>query len=297
MDRCGKPRNDLGSTSVRARIDGVTGKGQRRSLRDQLVVRPGTRVRLDALDAGASFGHDKDDAQAKVAADVGRLAALQERLWAEGRRRVLIVLQGMDASGKDGTIKHVMTGFHPLGCRVVGFGVPSSVELAHDYLWRVHNVVPGNGEIVIFNRSHYEDVLVVRVHELVPKARWSRRYDQINDFESTLAAEGTTILKFFLHISLDEQLERFRERYDDPTKRWKFKLGDLEERKRWSEYMRSYEDALSRCSTDVAPWYIVPADRKWFRNLAIADIVADTLQDLKPAYPVRADLPANLEIN
>jgi PPK2 family polyphosphate:nucleotide phosphotransferase len=296
MDRCGNPRNDLGSTSVRARIDGVTGKGERRSLRDQLVVRPGTRVRLDALDAGATFGHDKDGAPAKVAADVGRLAALQERLWAEGRRRVLIVLQGMDASGKDGTIKHVMTGFHPLGCRVVGFGVPSSVELAHDYLWRVHNVVPGNGEIVIFNRSHYEDVLVVRVHELVPKARWSRRYDQINDFESTLAAEGTTILKFFLHISLDEQLERFRERYDDPTKRWKFKLGDLEERKRWSEYMRSYEDALSRCSTDAAPWHIVPADRKWFRNLAIADIVADTLQDLKPAYPVRADLPANLEI-
>lgn len=253
-------------------------------------------MRVGTLDPGATFGHDKDAAPAKVAADVGRLAALQERLWAEGKRRVLIVLQGMDASGKDGTIKHVMTGFHPLGCRVVGFGVPSTVELAHDYLWRVHHVVPGNGEVVIFNRSHYEDVLVVRVHELVPKARWSRRYDQIIDFEATLAAEGTTILKFFLHISLDEQLERFRERYDDPTKRWKFKLGDLDERKRWDEYMRAYEDALSRCSTDVAPWYVVPADRKWFRNLAIADIVADTLADLKPAYPERADLPPNLEI-
>ena len=169
--------------------------------------------------------------------------------------------------------------------------MPSAVELAHDYLWRIHHAVPGNGEIVIFNRSHYEDVLVVRVHELVPKARWSRRYDQINDFEATLAAEGTTILKFFLHISLDEQLERFRERYEDPTKRWKFKLGDLEERKRWADYMAAYEDVLSRCSTDVAPWFVIPADRKWFRDLAIADIVADTLEDLKPAYPKRADLP------
>ena len=251
---------------------------------------------IGALDPGETFGHDKDGAPAKVAADVGRLAELQERLWAEGRRRVLIVLQGMDASGKDGTIKHVMTGLHPLGVRVVGFGVPSSVELAHDYLWRIHDAVPGNGEIVIFNRSHYEDVLVVRVRELVPKARWSRRYDQINDFEATLAAEGTTILKFFLHISLEEQLERFRERYEDPTKRWKFKLGDLEERKRWDDYMRAYGDVLSRCSTDVAPWYVIPADRKWFRNLAIADIVADTLDDLKPAYPDRPDLPANLEI-
>jgi PPK2 family polyphosphate:nucleotide phosphotransferase len=253
-------------------------------------------VDIGAIDPAETFGHDKDGAPAKVAADVGRLAELQERLWAEGKRRVLIVLQGMDASGKDGTIKHVMTGLHPLGVRVVGFGVPSAVELAHDYLWRIHNVVPGNGEIVIFNRSHYEDVLVVRVRELVPKSRWSRRYDQINEFEATLAAEGTTILKFFLHISPEEQLERFRERYEDPTKRWKFKLGDLEERKRWDDYMRAYEAVLSRCSTDVAPWYVVPADRKWFRNLAIADIVADTLDDLKPAYPDRPDLPANLEI-
>ena len=266
------------------------------TLRDRLIVRPGSAVDIGALDPGETFGHDKDDAPAKLAADVGRLAELQERLWAEGRRRVLIVLQGMDASGKDGTIKHVMTGLHPLGCRVVGFGVPSAVELAHDYLWRIHHVVPGNGEIVIFNRSHYEDVLVVRVHELVPKARWSRRYDQINDFEATLAAEGTTILKFFLHISLEEQLERFRERYEDPTKRWKFKLGDLDERKRWDDYMRAYEDVLGHCSTDVAPWFVIPSDRKWFRNLAIADIVADALDDLKPAYPERPDLPTNLEI-
>lgn len=264
------------------------------SLRDRLIVKPGTKVRIADHDPRETFGQSKDDAPAKVAADVARLADLQERLWAEGKRRVLIVLQGMDASGKDGTIKHVMTGFHPLGCRVVGFGVPSQVELAHDYLWRIHNVVPGNGEIVIFNRSQYEDVLVVRVHSLVPEARWKRRYDQINDFERTLAAEGTTILKFFLQISPEEQLERFQERYDDPTKRWKFKMGDLEERKHWDGYMAAYEDVLSRCSTDEAPWFIVPADRKWFRDLAIADIVADALENLEPEFPERADLPPNL---
>ena len=257
-------------------------------------MRPGSSVKIEDLDPGETFGHDKDDAPAKLAADVERLAGLQERLWAEGKRRVLIVLQGMDASGKDGTIKHVMTGFHPLGCRVVGFGVPSAVELAHDYLWRIHDAVPGNGEIVIFNRSHYEDVLVVRVRELVPKARWSARYDQINAFESTLAAEGTTILKFFLHISPEEQLERFKERYEDPTKRWKFKVGDLEERKRWPLYAEAYQAVLERCSTDVAPWYVIPSDRKWFRNLAVADIVADTLDDLKPEYPAREDLPKDL---
>src|SRR5215210_4071100 len=257
------------------------------SLRDKLIVKPGSRIKLGDNDARETFGRDKDDAPAKVAADIERLAALQERLWAEGKRRVLVVLQGMDASGKDGIVKHVMTGFHPLGVRVVGFGVPSATELAHDYLWRVHQVVPGNGEIVIFNRSHYEDVLVVRVHSLVPEERWSRRYDQINAFERTLTEEGTTILKFFLRISPEEQLERFRERYEDPTKRWKFKVGDLEERKHWDEYMAAYEDVLSRCSTDEAPWFIVPSDRKWFRDLAIADILADTLESLDPQFPAR----------
>jgi PPK2 family polyphosphate:nucleotide phosphotransferase len=269
---------------------------RRGTLRDLLRVEPGKKVDVERFDAGATFGRQKDEAPAKLTADLERLADLQERLWAEHRRRVLVVLQGMDASGKDGTIKHVMTGLHPLGCRVVGFGVPSETELAHDYLWRVHQVVPGNGEIVIFNRSHYEDVLVVRVHELVPKARWSSRYDQINEFERTLAAEGTTILKFFLHISRDEQLERFRERYEDPTKRWKFKVGDLAERAHWGEYMAAYQEVLRRCSTVEAPWYVVPSDRKWFRNLAIADILADTLADLDPKYPERPDLPADLVI-
>jgi len=260
------------------------------SLRDALIARPGAKVDLSKRDTGATFGRTKDGSADETAANLARLEAVQERLWAEHRHRVLIVLQGMDASGKDGTIKRVMTAFHPLGCRVTGFGVPSEAELAHDYLWRVHEVVPGDGEIAIFNRSHYEDVLVVRVHSLVPKARWSKRYDQINAFEAMLAAEGTTILKFFLHLGRDEQLERFRERYDDPTKRWKFKLGDLEERKRWDAYQAAYEDVLERCSTDVAPWYVVPADRKWFRDLAISGIVAEALEGLKPRYPARDDL-------
>lgn len=264
------------------------------SLRDRLVVKTGSKVSLATHDPSETFGLTKDDAPAALAANVKRLADVQERMWAERRHRVMIVLQGMDASGKDGTIKHVMSGFHPLGCRVNGFGVPSEIELGHDYLWRVHQVVPGNGEVAIFNRSHYEDVLVVRVHSLVPKERWSKRYDQINAFEQTLANEGTTILKFFLHIDKDEQLQRFQDRYDDPTKRWKFKMGDLAEREHWDEYMAAYEEALSRCSTSAAPWFIVPANRKWFRDLAIGRIVADALDDLKPVFPDRADLPANL---
>ena len=269
---------------------------KRTSLRERLRVEPGAKVNLAKVDAGETHGFEKVAASAKVAEDVERLADLQERLWAEHKRRILIVLQGMDASGKDGTIKHVMTGLHPLGCRVVGFGVPSEVELAHDYLWRVHQVVPGNGEVVIFNRSHYEDVLVVRVHSLVPEERWSKRYDQINDFERTLAAEGTTVLKFFLNISPDEQLARFKERYEDPTKRWKFKVGDLAEREKWKDYMAAYEEVLERCSTPEAPWYVIPSDRKWFRNLAIAEIVADELERLDPQYPARDDLPVDLVI-
>ena len=269
-------------------------RDQSKSLRSRLIVKAGSKVDLSRHDSSDTFGIDKDDAPAALASNIKRLADVQERMWAERKHRVLIVLQGMDASGKDGTIKHVMTGFHPLGCRVNGFGVPSEVELAHDYLWRVHQVVPGSGEVAIFNRSHYEDVLVVRVHSLVPEERWSRRYDQINAFEQTLADEGTTILKFFLHIDRDEQLQRFQDRYDDPTKRWKFKMGDLAEREHWDEYMAAYEDALSKCSTDAAPWFIVPANRKWFRDLAIGGIVAEALEDLKPKFPARPDLPADL---
>lgn len=255
------------------------------SLRSALRVRPGTRVRLAKLDPNATHGHTKESAVGELEKGLARLTGLQDRIWAEGKRRVLVVLQGIDAAGKDGTLRHVMGAFNPQGCPVSGFKVPSAEELAHDYLWRVHRRVPGNGEIGIFNRSHYEDVLVVRVHDVVPESTWSRRYDQINAFERLLADEGTTIVKFFLYIDRDEQRERLQARLDDPTKRWKFRLGDIAERKRWDDYVAAYEDVLSRCSTADAPWYVIPSNRKWFRNLAVADILADTLDELDPRYP------------
>jgi len=266
-------------------------------LRDLLRLEPGKRVRLDRLDPGATHGHDQAGAKVAAAKDLDRLADLQEMLFAERKRRVLIVLQGIDTAGKDGTIKHLSGALHPLGTRVASFGVPTEPELAHDYLWRIHAQVPGNGQIVIFNRSHYESVLVERVHELVPKARWSKRYDHINEFERLLTDEGTTIVKFFLHIDRDAQLERLRSRYDDPTKRWKFNAGDLEERKLWDAYRAAFEDALSRCSTSDAPWYVIPSNHKWFRNLAVGEIVTDTLAGLGLAYPKREDLPKDLVIS
>jgi PPK2 family polyphosphate:nucleotide phosphotransferase len=255
------------------------------SLRAALRVRPGTRVKLAKVDPAATHGHTKESAAEELKAGLGRLTDLQDRLWAEGKKRILVVLQGIDAAGKDGTVRHVMGAFNPQGCLVTPFKVPSAEELAHDYLWRVHRRVPGNGEIGIFNRSHYEDVLIVRVHDLVPKRVWSRRYDQINAFERLLVEEGTTVLKFFLYIDRDEQRERLQARLDDPDKRWKFRLGDLEERKRWDDYIAAYEDALSRCSTAEAPWYVIPSNRKWFRDLAVTDILADTLDELNPRYP------------
>jgi PPK2 family polyphosphate:nucleotide phosphotransferase len=206
------------------------------------------------------------------------------------------VLQGIDASGKDGAIRHVMTAFNPQGCYVASFKVPTAEEAAHDFLWRVHKRVPGKGEIGIFNRSHYEEVLIVRVHELVPEQVWSGRYELIRDFEKALTETGTRIVKFFLHIDRDEQRERLQERLEDPRKRWKFSLGDLEERKYWDDYMAAYEDALSKTSTADAPWYVIPANRNWFRDLAISSILADTLGELKPAYPEPADLPKKLTI-
>ena len=259
------------------------------SLREALRVRPGTRVKLGMIDPAATYGRAKDSADEELAAGHDRLTDLQDRIWAEGKHKVLVVLQGIDAAGKDGTLRHVMGAFNPQGCPVTAFKVPSPDELAHDYLWRVHRRVPGKGEIGVFNRSHYEDVLVVRVHDIVPKAVWSRRYDQINAFERILAQEGTAIIKFFLYIDRDEQRERFQARLDDPTKRWKFRLGDLEERKHWDDYIAAYEDALSKCSTAEAPWYVIPSNRKWFRNLAVANILADTLDELKPRYPESAE--------
>jgi PPK2 family polyphosphate:nucleotide phosphotransferase len=249
------------------------------------------------MDPGATHGWDKDKASDEQDRQMVRLAALQDRLWAESRQAVLVILQGIDAAGKDGTINKVMEAFNPQGCPVTSFKVPSANELARDYLWRVHRSVPRKGEIGIFNRSHYEDVLVVRVHDLVPRRIWSRRFDQINDFERMLSDTGTTVVKFFLSIDREEQRERFQARYDDPTKRWKFSMGDLEERRYWDDYQEAFDDALSRTSTDHAPWYVVPANRKWFRNLAVASILADTMAELKPRYPaVSPDVPDDLVI-
>jgi PPK2 family polyphosphate:nucleotide phosphotransferase len=267
------------------------------ALRAALRVAPGRRVQLDRLDHGATHGWDKAAGVAEIERQRQRLTELQDRLWAEGKHAVLVVLQGIDAAGKDGTIKHVMTAFNPQGTPVTAFKVPSAEELAHDYLWRVHKAVPRKGEIGIFNRSHYEDVLVVRVHDLVPKAVWSGRYEQINDFERLLTDSGTTIVKFFLTIDRDEQRERFQARYDDPAKRWKFSMGDLAERARWDDYQAAFEDVLSKTSTATAPWYLIPANRNWFRNLAVSSILADTIAGLKPAYPpVESDVPKDLVI-
>jgi PPK2 family polyphosphate:nucleotide phosphotransferase len=269
----------------------------RPDMREALRITPGTRVRLAKRDLGETFGWDKETAEPETARQLDRLTELQDRFWAEAKRAVLVVLQGIDAAGKDGTIKKVMTAFNPQGSPVTSFKVPSAEELAHDYLWRVHKAMPRKGEIGIFNRSHYEEVLVVRVHELVPRAVWAGRYDQINAFERHLVANGTTVVKFFLAIDKDEQRERFQSRYDDPTKRWKFSMGDLEERKRWDAYQAAFDDALSKTSTDDAPWYVIPANRKWFRNLAVATILADTIADLRPRYPpVADDVPADLVI-
>jgi PPK2 family polyphosphate:nucleotide phosphotransferase len=271
--------------------------GKRGRLRDELRVKPGSKVDLSKIDPGDDHGWQKDDAEAETERQLARLADLQDRLWAQARRSVLVILQGIDAAGKDGTIQKVMEAFNPQGCVVAAFKVPTPEELAHDFLWRVHKRVPGKGEIGIFNRSHYEDVLVVRVHKLVPRAVWSGRYREINEFERLLTDNGTTIVKFFLYIDRDEQRQRFQDRVDNPRKRWKFSLADLAERKLWNQYIAAFEDALSKTSTDYAPWYVVPANRNWLRNLAVASILAETIDDLKPAYPpAPADLPQNLKV-
>ncbi len=264
--------------------------------RKALRVKPGSRVDLAKIDPGDRHGWDKEAGEEEVAAQLLRLGELQDRLWAEAKQSVLVILQGIDAAGKDGTIQKVMEAFNPQGCNVSAFKVPTPEELAHDFLWRVHKRVPGKGEIGIFNRSHYEDVLVVRVHGLVPRDVWSGRYRHIREFEQHLVENGTTIVKLFLYIDRDEQRERFQERYDNPTKRWKFSLGDLEERKLWDDYIAAFEDALAETSTEHAPWYVIPANRNWLRNLAVSTILADTIADLKPDYPPAPDLPPKVKI-
>jgi len=252
----------------------------------RLRVKPGAKVDLADIDQAGTHGFEKGrDLEAALAKNIARIDELQYLMYAEHRRAMLVVLQGIDASGKDGTIRHVMTGFNPQGCRVTPFKAPTPEELAHDFLWRIHHAVPGKGDIAIFNRSHYEDVLVVRVHELVPAPVWKRRYDQINDFERYLAENGVVIVKFFLHISKDEQKRRLERRLEDSTRRWKVALSDFEERKRWKEYQRAYEDAITKCNTKDAPWYVVPADKKWFRNLAVSQILVETLEALDMHFP------------
>ena len=251
----------------------------------QLLIQPGSKVRLDKIDPSATHGHTKDAAEEHLSKNLDRLGILQYRLYAEAKRSLLIVLQGIDAGGKDGTIRHVMSGFNPQGASVTSFKVPAGEEKQHDYLWRIHKAVPKLGEIGIFNRSHYEDVLVVRVHNLVPPAVWKKRYDQINDFEQMLTGNGVHIVKFFLYIDRDEQKRRFEARLEDPAKNWKFSPADVEERKFWNDYQHAFEEAMERCSTAHAPWYVIPANRKWFRNLAVSDILVHTLDQLKMKYP------------
>jgi PPK2 family polyphosphate:nucleotide phosphotransferase len=260
------------------------------SPRDHWRIRPGARPDLDDLDTRATAGApgDKDATRAVLPTQIAELAELQNRLWAEQRRSLLLVLQAMDAGGKDGTIRKVFTGVNPQGVKVTSFKQPSSEELAHDFLWRIHRQAPGRGEIGVFNRSHYEDVLVVRVDELVPKPTWRKRYGQIREFEELLSENGTTVVKVFLHISKDEQKERFQARLDDPSKRWKFSTGDLAVRERWDDYRAAYEDAIGETSTERAPWFVVPADRKWYRDWAVLEILLGTLRRLDPQYPAEA---------
>jgi PPK2 family polyphosphate:nucleotide phosphotransferase len=253
---------------------------------ERFRVRPGTHVRLADTDPSFKDHHESHEAAAaEIEQYRKRLIDLQEMLYVERRRSVLICLQGLDTAGKDGTIKHILSAMNPQGCTVAQFRQPTAQEAAHDFLWRVHRATPARGEVAIFNRSHYEDVLVVRVHELVPKSVWSQRYERINAFEQGLADEGTQILKFFLHISSEEQLARFKARLDDPTKQWKISESDYQERKSWSAYVTAYEEALSRCSTEHAPWFVIPSNHKWFRNLAIGRILVEHLEGLKLSYP------------
>ena len=250
-------------------------------------ISPNTGLDLDEHDPDSRSGFEggKKDGKRELPDLTRRLAGLQRRLWAESKQSLLVVLQAMDSGGKDGTIRHVFKGINPQGVDVHGFGVPTEEELAHDYLWRVHHHTPADGRIAIFNRSHYEDVLVVRVKELAIRDVWSRRYEHIRCFEKMLTDEGTTIVKIFLHISKDEQRERFEARLAEPDKNWKFRKGDLDDRELWADYQEAYEVAISETSTDYAPWFVVPANRKWYRNLVVSSILIDTLESMNPQFP------------
>jgi PPK2 family polyphosphate:nucleotide phosphotransferase len=251
-----------------------------------LVVKPGSDARLHERSPDDKLGlGTKIDGRAQLGTLHPRLFELQARLWAEAQRGLLVVLQAIDAGGKDGTIRSVFSGVNPQGVRVVSFKVPAGRETIQDYLWRVHLQCPGHGEVGIFNRSHYEDVVAVRVHDIVPEERWRKRYHHIREFERILSDEGTRIVKILLHISRDEQRRRLQSRLDTPSKNWKFRTGDLEDRARWDDVMAAYEDAITETSTDYAPWYVVPGDRKWVRNVAVSSLLVEILEDMDPQYP------------
>ncbi|TME47101.1 MAG: polyphosphate kinase 2 family protein [Chloroflexi bacterium] len=256
------------------------------------MVKPGAKVDLRRVDAASTAGlkGGRGAAMAALEPHSEQLAALQDRLWAEAKHPLLVILQGIDASGKDGTIKHVFRGVNPQGTRVTSFKEPTAEELTHDFLWRVHLAVPRAGEIGIFNRSQYEDVLIARVRRLVPARVWKPRFAQIADFERTLVASGTTLVKLCLLISKDEQRRRFEERLTTPSKRWKFRRSDLEDRARWDDYRVAYGEAIEKTATDVTPWYVIPADHKWYRNWAVSTILIETLQEMNPQYPDPPDL-------
>ena len=253
----------------------------------KLIVKPGSRIRLKHFDPGY---HGKDESHKstllEIRENLQKMEQLQYRMYAENKHSLLIVLQGLDAAGKDGVVRHVLTGLNPSGCVSTNFKGPTKEELAHDFLWRVHPHVPAKGSIAIFNRSHYEDVLVVRVHGLAPAKVWSKRYDQINDFERLITTENnTTILKFFLHISKEEQLARFKKRLDDPDRQWKISDSDYKEREYWGDYVEAFEDVLNKTSTEHAPWFIIPSNHKWFRDLAISQIIVGQMEEMDMQLP------------
>jgi PPK2 family polyphosphate:nucleotide phosphotransferase len=254
--------------------------------RKGFVVEPGASVRLDKIDPAFKNKHESQDSAApEFRTHIERIAKLQYLLYADGSQSLLVVLQALDAGGKDGVVRHVFTAMNPQGTFVFSFKQPSQLEASHDFLWRAHLRTPAKGEVVIFNRSHYEDVLVARVHKLVPKHVWSKRYELINDFEQMLAEDGTRILKFYLHISPEEQLKRFKQRLEDPRRHWKISENDYSERELWSDYIEAFEEAMEKTSTKHAPWYVIPSNHKWFRNLAISEIVADTLEAMNLKLP------------
>lgn len=253
---------------------------------NELKVTNKNEIKLSKVDTEAKdFNITKEEALVIFDKNIEKLKELQEKLYAEHKQSILIVLQAIDGGGKDGTIEHVFGPLNSQGCRIASFKVPTPIEADHDFLWRIHAQAPAKGEIVVFNRSHYEQVLVVRVHDLEPKDINKTRYDQINDFEKLLASNNTHILKFFLHISKDEQLQRFKDRIDDPSKHWKVAAGDFAERQKWDDYMAAFEDMVNKCSKDNAPWFVIPADKKWFRDLAISQILVDNMEGMNIQLP------------